>query len=85
MKFREPTKLHRKSRMWGTRRLVAGIERKARSPKIGACDSDATKMRRGCTHFKRSHPLANVFTEQCNGDGSEGGRITLQPCQGALK
>jgi hypothetical protein len=24
MKFREPTKLHRKSGMWGTRRLVRG-------------------------------------------------------------
>jgi hypothetical protein len=28
MKFREPTKLHRKSGMWGTRRLAAGIEPK---------------------------------------------------------
>jgi hypothetical protein len=26
MKFREPAKLHRKSGMWGTRLLVAGIE-----------------------------------------------------------
>jgi hypothetical protein len=26
MKFREPMKLHRKSGMWGTRRLVARIE-----------------------------------------------------------
>jgi hypothetical protein len=26
MKFREPTKLHRKSGVWGTRRLVARIE-----------------------------------------------------------
>jgi hypothetical protein len=30
MKFREPTKLHRKSGMWGTRRLVTGLEPKAR-------------------------------------------------------
>jgi hypothetical protein len=30
MKFKEPTKLHRKSGMWGTRRLVAG-----KSPKAG--------------------------------------------------
>jgi hypothetical protein len=29
MKFREPTKLHRKSGIWGTRRLVRG-----QSPKI---------------------------------------------------
>jgi hypothetical protein len=31
MKFREPTKLHRKSGMWGTRRLLRGMELKARS------------------------------------------------------
>jgi hypothetical protein len=30
MKFKEPTKLHRKSGVWGTRRL-AGIEPKARA------------------------------------------------------
>jgi hypothetical protein len=30
MKFREPKKLHRKSRVWGTRRLVAGIEPRER-------------------------------------------------------
>jgi len=29
MKFREPTKLHRKSGMWGTRRLVEWMERGA--------------------------------------------------------
>ncbi len=29
MKFRERTELHRKSGMWGTRRLVVGIEPKA--------------------------------------------------------
>jgi hypothetical protein len=28
MNFREPTKLHRKSGMWGARRPVAGIEPK---------------------------------------------------------
>jgi hypothetical protein len=31
MKFREPTKLNRKSGVWGTRRLVAGIEPKSES------------------------------------------------------
>jgi hypothetical protein len=35
MKFREPTKLHRKSGMWGTRRLAAGREPKnAAHPKV---------------------------------------------------
>jgi hypothetical protein len=29
MKFREPTKLYRKSGMWGTRRLIEGIKPKA--------------------------------------------------------
>ena len=79
-KFREPTKLHRKSGVWGTR-LCDG-DRHQKRVHLGrcyVCDSDAAKMRRRRTRFERSYPLANILTEQNNGDGSEGVRITLKP------
>jgi hypothetical protein len=49
MKFREPTKLHRKSGVWGTRRFFAGKEKSLLIGKKEAARTHIFALRRLCT------------------------------------